>query len=180
MVRISAIVLYLILVACVAGDAQSQPESSSSALVLQSTSGTSKVEFPPGATIGVKYTIDPRTFKGMHINEVLENAVILNGDTVELQYIERITARKEGFHRAGNKLLLWSLFTVLAFLLVLSLSAILLFQPILLGVMLVILFIPLSLAFPTGIILGIVFLAIAHKTYRLTRDWTASTRVRKP
>jgi hypothetical protein len=163
--------------------AQSEAESASGALILQSPKSSFEHTIPTGSKLAVKYTVDARIFRDLTLDGVLENAVILSGDTVGLDYLDRVVLRDERRFQTGKKLLIASIIITAAF----YLSFIGLFalgfsgSPayIVLLALVILLGIPASAAMPGGIITGIVLMAIAGRHYRLWREWTPRTRIDK-
>lgn len=161
--------------------AQSEAESASDALVLSSQKEGTEQTVKVGSTLHVKYTTDRRTFQDKQLDGVTPTQVVLSGDTIGIDYVQSVTLRNEQKYRTGRKLLLASIIVTLAFYLCVLLTAGLLFSSTALAlvflVVAAILAIPASAAMPAGLIIGIVLMAKASKTYDRARGWKIATRV---
>ncbi|HEX2898685.1 MAG TPA: hypothetical protein VHS96_03090 [Bacteroidia bacterium] len=160
---------------------QSEPESAKASLQLQSLKDT--IVIPLGSSISVNYRHDPKTYRKQVLEAVLDSAVVLAGDTVEVKYIDRIGVVREDMHEAGKVTLWVSLISIVGFylavilLIVLPSSSILFF----LAVITAILFgIPATLAFPAGVIVGVILLLKSEKYYPIGYKWRLRTRKAQP
>ncbi len=164
--------------------AQSEAESASGGLVLSSQKEGIETTVKVGRTIHVKYTTDRRTFPNKQLNGVTPTQVVLSGDTIGIDYIQSVSLRDEHKYSSGRKVLLASLIVTLAFYLVTLLGVGLLFGNAALGVVFlvlaIILAIPASVAMPAGLIIGLVLMAKASKTYDRARGWKIATQAAPP
>ena len=161
--------------------AQSEPESGAGSLLVQSQRET--IEIPVGSYMDVNYRHDSRTFRGEHLEAVMDSTVVLSGDTVQIKYIDRIAVKREKLHKAGKITLFASIGAVLLFWFLVACLFAFYLNPALMfitGLLLVLVAIPASLAMPTGIIVGIVLLAVSTKVFQLGYNWKLSTRPQKP
>jgi hypothetical protein len=163
--------------------AQSEPESGNGTLYIQSQTGGRDVEVPVGSSVNVRYRHNPVKYRGVPLQAVLDSSVVLGPDTVGIQFIDEIGVRREKMHKAGSKVFWASTIVIIAFLATAVITTILAFSaaaPVYaLGILLLILSIPVSLAFPTGLIVGITLLATAVKKYSLYHDYKLSTKARE-
>lgn len=160
--------------------AQSEPESGDGSLLLQSQRET--IEIPVGSYIDVNYRHDSRIYRGEHLQAVMDSTVVLSGDTVQIKYIDRIAVKREKLHKAGKITLFSSIGAVLLFWFLVACLFAFYLNPALMfitGLLLVLVAIPASLAMPTGIIVGIVLLAVSTKIFQLGYNWKLSTRPKK-
>jgi hypothetical protein len=159
--------------------AQSEPESASGSLELQSRIGTRVVTVPAHTEVGVKYTVNNRMYHRLTLDAVLDSAVVLSGDTVGVEYLEILSVRKEKQYRQGRTIVLISVIVTVAFYAALALSVLLVFGNgffsggLLIG--LTVLGILAGLAMPGGLTAGIVLMAMARKAYNLKREYNLRT-----
>ncbi|MBP6722011.1 MAG: hypothetical protein KA239_06805 [Bacteroidia bacterium] len=160
--------------------AQTEPESATGTLLLQSARDT--IEVPVGSALTVNYRHDPRTYRDQRLDVVMDSALIISGDFVDLKYIDRIGVQRKDLHKAGKITLIASVASILAFWFLLACVFAFYMNPALLFVtalLLVLVSIPATLAMPTGLIVGIVLLAVSTKFYHLGYQWKLGTRFSK-
>ncbi len=159
---------------------QTEPEAGKGSLYIQSIGGTQTVQVPTGTSLSVRYRNSPHVYRGIKLNGVLDSAAVFGPDTVGTKYVEELVVRRDRMHKAGSKILLASTIILLLFVAAALLAGLTAFSfgPlfIIAYAAILILAIPASLAFPTGLIIGIVLLAISQKHYRMYRDWRLLTK----
>lgn len=163
--------------------AQGEAENAQGSLTLQSEDGRRTVKLKEGAPIAVKYTIDPRTFRDLRLDAVMDSSVVISGDTVEFHYLDHLVIRDQKLYSAGKKVLLASLVVSFLFYLLVLATVLAAANPgaimFILGIALVVLAIPTVVAMPGGIIAGAVMMGVASKTYQLRRNWRLSAQAGK-
>ena len=174
----------LILVFCTFGYhqllGQTEPEAIDGNLYLQPNVGRNSVVVPAGTNVSVKYKENPMLYRNVKATAVNDSAATFGSDTVALHYVQELVVRKDRTHRAGKKIFLASVVSILAFYLVVGLIFLAASNPgaimIVLGILAVLLAIPAAAAMPAGLIVGIVLMATAQKHYRLDQGWSLSTK----
>ncbi|MEY3442191.1 MAG: hypothetical protein RLZZ519_472 [Bacteroidota bacterium] len=160
--------------------AQTEPESASGTLLLQSARDT--IEIPVGSSLTVNYRHDPRTYRKQRLEVVMDSSLVISGDFVDIKYVDRIAVKDETLYEAGKVTLLVSIGVILAFWFFLACMFAFYLVPALFFVaalLLVIVAIPASLAMPAGLIVGIILMAVGKKHYQLGYQWKLGTRMSK-
>ena len=146
---------------------------------MQSNTGRKTVTIPAQSKIAVKYSVNPRRYGHKTLDAVLDTSVVISGTRVGVQYLDEITIRDEHRFKAGKTVFWTSLGIFFGFWLFLGILAAMSISAIgtiiLLAVVTVLLGIAASIAMPGGVIVGIVLMAVAAKTYRLKKDWKVVT-----
>lgn len=156
--------------------AQSEPESSTEGVLLQSQSGKKDVMVPVGTRMNVNFRQDQRTYRGMVLQAVTDSAMVLDGDTVEPRYILRIGLEHNSIGRMGKNLTLVSIAVILTMFLLIILAVLFFFNPaafLVIGVLIILLGLPFILAFPLGLVVGIILWAVGSSKYHLGAAWKA-------
>jgi hypothetical protein len=159
--------------------AQTEAESAGGSLELQSTVRKKTITIPVQTKIGVKYTVGPRRYRNLTLDQVMDTSVVVSGTPVGVQYLDEIMVRDEDQYRAGTVVLLVSVGIFAAFLIVyaillgtlvgsLGLSVALIVAAIVLGI-------AAAIAMPGGLIVGLILMAAATKKYSLYKDWKVVT-----
>lgn len=159
--------------------AQTEAEAAGGSLELQSKSGRQIVYVPAQTKIGVKFTVNSKRYMHKTLDEVRDTSVVISGDKVGTKYLSEIIVRNESRYKTGKAVLLISIGIIVAFWLLALLTFYVLYSGgvayLALLILTVIFGIAAGAAFPTGVIIGIVLMAIANQVYRLGRDWTLKT-----
>lgn len=159
--------------------AQAEAESASGSLELQSSFSKKVVTIPVQSKISVKYTVGPRRYHNLTLDEVQDTSVVISGTRVGVQYLEEITVRDEDRYRAGKTVFWISIGVFLGFLVLLAVLAAMTIYAIgaiiALAILVTLVGIAAAIAMPAGVIVGIVLMAVAAKTYSLWKDWKLVT-----
>ena len=155
--------------------AQTEAESSAEGILLQSQNGKPDVLIPVGSRMSVDFRQDRRTRKVV-LEAVTDSAMVLSGDTVDPKYLLRVEIGRGKLGQIGKVLTLVSTGTILAMVILVTLAVALYLNAsalLVIGVLIILLALPFVLAFPIGLILGIVLWAIGSKQYHLGWAWKA-------
>jgi hypothetical protein len=176
LIRLTLLSLFLLLVH--AGMAQTEAESGTGTLYIQSQSGKEVIPVVAGTTISVKYRHNPKLYRDIVLQDVMDTSAVFGVDTVGLQFVDEVVVLREKTQKVGRKLFWSSVIITVAFYATLLLGIAFLFSNSGLGVILVtvaaILSIPAAFAFPLGLIAGIVLLAVAKKRYSIVKGYRFS------
>lgn len=160
--------------------AQTEPESASGTLLVQSSRDT--IEIPIGSSLTVNYRHDPHTYRHQRLDVVMDSSLVISGDFVDIRYIDRISVKDRDLYKAGKVTLWVSIAVTLAFWFLLACMFALYMVPGLFFVavlLFIIVAIPAILAMPAGLIVGIVLLVVGNKHYQLGYQWKLGTRIVK-